>query len=475
MVAAFLVMLLFSSGAAFVRAAVDELQLEWQKFPPGISGISVIQTSDGGYIALGTNATFYDNPEGAEYVNASSLLVKTDAEGNLTWTKSIPQEAPHETLSSMILTSDGGFALAGTKPVEVPVNYGKGIIMPMNVSQFYLLKANSEGEIQWNRTYIKDDSKSQNTNFHSFIQTNDGGYALTGTYIFFSTPLIWCVKTDSSGNLQWNKTIDAGGYAIASSIVQTSEGGYTLLGQNYVQGGGASLLAVKLDSSGNTQWIKEYPNLDRYTSSSSCGIATSDGGYMISGSTYIDHQGTYGLLVKIDASGNLLWNNTYGEPDSRIYSVAQTADNGYVFAASTGRNESSSGSAWIVKTDNTGKIEGQIKLKNPDFSANQPKQIITTTDGGYAFVGDWSSQIGSPNSDQKFWLVKLSPTMTPPTATTDPTPNKKPPSSSNLLIAAVTITTVLIGTGSALFYFKRKHKNRNMTTRIPQQICLFIV
>jgi len=455
-IAAFLVMLMFSFGVTSIRAEVGELQVEWQKFSPGISGTSVIQTADGGYIALGTNATYYDNPEGAEYVNASYLLVKTDADGNLTWTKTIPQEDPHETLSLVIPTSDGGFALAGTKPIAVQVNYGKGIIMPMNVSQFYLVKANSLGDIQWNRTFIKDDSKSQNIYFHNFIQTNDGGYALTGTYIFSSTPLIWCVKTYSSGNLQWNRTINAGGYAIASSILQTSEGGYMLLGQNYLQGSGESLLAVKLDSSGNTQWIKEYPNLGRYTSSSSCGIATSDGGYMISGSTYIDNQGTYGLLVKIDASGNLLWNITYGEPDSRISSVAQTADNGYVFAGST------ESSAWIVKTDSVGKIEGQIKFKNPKVFINQPNQIIVTTDGGYAFVGDWNLQIGNPTTDQKFWLVKLSPTITTPTmtppTTTNPTPNNGSPSFSNLLIAVLVITMVSVGAGLALVYFKKRRR-----------------
>jgi hypothetical protein len=145
-------MLTFSFGVASIRAEVGELQVEWQEFPPGISGTSVIQSIDGGCIALGTNATFYDNPEGAEYVNASSLLVKTDAYGTLSWTKNISREDARETLSLMIPTSDGGFALAGTKPVAVPVDYGKGIIMPMNVSQFYLVKANSIGDIQWNKT-----------------------------------------------------------------------------------------------------------------------------------------------------------------------------------------------------------------------------------------------------------------------------------------------------------------------------------
>jgi hypothetical protein len=118
-IAVFLVMLTFSFGVTSIRAAVGELQVEWQKFPLGISGTSVIRSTDEGCIALGTNATFYANPEGEEYVNASSLLVKTDADGTLTWTKTIPQEDPHETLSLIIPTSDGGFALAGTKPVAV--------------------------------------------------------------------------------------------------------------------------------------------------------------------------------------------------------------------------------------------------------------------------------------------------------------------------------------------------------------------
>lgn len=92
---------------------------------------------------------------------------------------------------------------------------------------------------------------------------------------------------------------------------------------------------------------------------------------------------------------------------NRISSVAQTAANGYIFAESTGNNESSSSSAEIAKTDSVGKIEGQIKFKNPHLFINQTNQIITMTDGEYEIIGDWNlqrAQIGNPTRDQNSGL-----------------------------------------------------------------------
>lgn len=83
------------------------LSIEWQRYLPGISGVSVIQTSDRGYLALGQNASI-DNVSG-EFVNYTSIAVKTDASGNAVWAKtySIAIGITTTRLTNAVETSDG--------------------------------------------------------------------------------------------------------------------------------------------------------------------------------------------------------------------------------------------------------------------------------------------------------------------------------------------------------------------------------
>jgi hypothetical protein len=96
------------------KADAVVLQVEWQQFLPGISGSSVIQTSDGGYLALGVNASIQKNDLGEDvFVNQEPILVKTNASGNVIWTKIYHVEGGGLELSKVIQTNDGGYALGG--------------------------------------------------------------------------------------------------------------------------------------------------------------------------------------------------------------------------------------------------------------------------------------------------------------------------------------------------------------------------
>jgi hypothetical protein len=121
----------------------------------------------------------------------------------------------------------------------------------------------------WNKTYGGGSASS-------VVQTSDGGYALAGASHL--------VKTDGSGNMQWSKTYGGTDYVDVRSVVQTSDGGYALAGSTICFGVDSSdAWLVKTDGSGNAQWRKTYGGTqDDFVN---CGIQTSDSGYALAGRT----------------------------------------------------------------------------------------------------------------------------------------------------------------------------------------------
>ena len=200
--------------------------------PAGETGNSLIQTSDGGYAIAGTTTSF-----GAGEWDV--YVVKLDADGNLQWTKTIggPGE---EVGSSLIQTSDGGYAIAGGTR-----SFGAG------GTDVYVVKLDANGNLQWTKTI---GGKKEDLGI-SLIQTSGDGYAIAGVTNSFGLRGgdVYVVKLDANGNLQWTKTIGAkNGYLIKSSIIQTSDGSYFIAGTTRSFGaGGTDVYFIKLDKNGN--------------------------------------------------------------------------------------------------------------------------------------------------------------------------------------------------------------------------------
>jgi len=195
---------------------------------------AIVQTGDEGYAIAGTTFSY-----GAG--SSDFWLIKTDMDGNVEWTQTYGG-AEYDAANAMVQTGDGGYAIAGQT-----YSFGAGD------SDFWLVKVDSSGSLQWNRTYgtpTADESTS-------VIQTSDGGYALAGySTDSYASKNLWFVKTDSSGNMQWNRTYGGSGSDYANSVVQTSDGGYALAGttSSFSDDGQADFWLVKTDSSGNVEW-----------------------------------------------------------------------------------------------------------------------------------------------------------------------------------------------------------------------------
>ena len=166
----------------------------------------------------------------------------------------------------------------------------------------------------------------------SVVQTADGGYAMAG-YTGGGTVIsdFWLVKVDSSGNMEWNKTYGGTDTDYALSVVHTDDGGYAIAGlTSSFDIGGGDVWLVKTDSAGNIEWSRTYGGSEY--DSASCVIQTVDGGYAIAGVTESFGAGGFDFwLVKTYKDGNVQWNRTYGGTNTNedAISMIQTNDRGY--------------------------------------------------------------------------------------------------------------------------------------------------
>ncbi len=423
-IAAILVLLIGIAGlfaVSAVQTANETLQIEWQQYLPGISGNSVIQTSDGGYLAIGQNASI-DFDSSPIFTNYTSLVVKTDSQGNIIWAKDYSIEGTNTRLSLAVQTSDGDYVLAGTHAVKtIYLTDNTDPQFGIATQQFCLIKIDPQGNIIWNKTYVQAKQSlgdlEINVNGYSLqgiVQTSEGGYALVGSYTFdVGNGGLWLVKTDSSGNLEWNQTLRTGSYA--SAIFQADDQGYIIVGSETSRGPSPSMYKmIKVDTNGNMQWYKNYGGTgDYYSARSSSGLAVEDG-YVIVGSASPQGSAPNGWIVKTDTEGNMLWNKTYtyAKLPISIHSVSPANDGNLMFIG-TATKHTKSGEfdansrtyTWIAQIDNSGTIQGQLGIDMGNSYTN-PASIIQTTDGDHVFVGVWNQSFQA-SADQKFWITRV--------------------------------------------------------------------
>jgi len=286
--------------------------MEWNRTYGGEDNWHIeclVQSSDEGYVIAGDKYVF---DEGYD-----CWLAKTDAQGNMEWSRIYGGTSPDHA-SSVVETSDGGYALAGETH-----SFGAGGY------DCWLVKTDGYGNVEWNRTY----GGANHEHAYSMIQTSDGGFAMAGTTYdspFSEQRFFLLVKTDASGNMEWNQTYGVEGFDIAYSLVETSDSGFALAGGS---------LLVKTDTYGNTEWIQTIGG-SVYSL-----VDVSDGGFAMAGSQ----------LVKTDENGNIEWIQTYGA--GRFNSLVKTSDGGYALAGWTGSLDIFGKTEfWLIKTDEHGII-----------------------------------------------------------------------------------------------------------------------
>lgn len=302
---------------------------------------SVIQTADGGFAILGLDYA------------TGTMLIKTDASGNLSWTKDV---APGIRCFAFVNTPDDGYAMAGENL--------DGLDYYIN-----LIRTNSSGDTLWTRRF--GDPGEINIPY-ALVRSSDGGFVLTGETT--SPPStgendIFLIKTDANGNLLWDKRFGTPdlieqGYALQ----QTNDGGF-LVGGTVIDAlfGNSNAWLLKTNTVGDTLWTKQYDLSEPLLFNQIESIALSaDGGYALCGWAGNLTGDVFGYLIKTDESGNaMLTRKYYGAGVCTLRAAVQADDGEIVATGFTQPSLAAKPDIYVIKT--SGLVPANEPVNNPDI------------------------------------------------------------------------------------------------------------
>lgn len=354
-----------------------------------------------------------------------------------------------EELEVFFQTSDHGFVLAGTSDSD---NDGNKSQTSRGDGDYYMVKTDADGLKLWDARF----GGAAEDELTSAIQTSDGGYLLGG----YSSSGIsgdksepnwdqtthnyndyWIVKTDATGNKLWDKRFGGIFEDKLKSVIQTTDGGYLLggysesiAGGDKTEGtrGGPDFWIVKIDASGNKLWDKRFGG-NRNEQLVSV-IQTFDGNYVLGGFTWSDPVGDNTQscrgpvnycdywIVKVDATGNKMWDKRYGgAANDNLVKMQECSDHGlilggYSYSSTSGeKSENNYGAAntadyWMVRTDAMGNKLWD-KTIGGNMNEEEMESIAQTSDGGFLLSGASYSGVNGDKTEvnlgpEQGWVVK---------------------------------------------------------------------
>jgi len=291
-------------------------------------GYFVLETEDGGYIVTGTTSSYGIGEE-------RLWLLKTDSNGSRIWESTFGGfvSSSGDGGWSVDQTDDGGFIVAGYTR-----SFGS------SSKDLWLVKTDPLGNGQWQKTYggAKDDVGM------SVSATSDGGYIVAGRTASYGAggDDIWLLKTDSYGKLEWNRTYGGKKDEVAFQVAELKDG-YVLVGRT--ESGrlpGKRAFLMKVDRSGKILW-------DRVYADNSAGIGlcrASDRGFIIAGRIESETAGRDALLIKADTVGEEVWSMSLGGSGEETATAVMESGNGsYILAGMASSCPFCAEDIWLAK------------------------------------------------------------------------------------------------------------------------------
>lgn len=356
----------------------------------------------------------------------SFSLINAQTAPSIQWQKTLGGSS-YDSANSIQQTSDGGYIIAGESDStngDITGNHG--------TSDFWIVKLNASGIIQWQKSL----GGSYGDVANSIEQTTDGGYIVAGESRSINGDVTgnhgnadyWVVKLDSSGNIQWQKSLGGSNRDAANSVKQTSDGGYIVAGESSSTDGDVTgnhgnydYWIVKLDPSGNIQWQKSIGG-SLYDAANSI-QQTFDGGYIVAGGSnsadgdVTHNQGNQDFwIVKLNSSGIIQWETSLsGNLADQAESIQQTED-GYIVAGGSNSQNTENPSTFGISNYRVAKLDsnGMMQWQNHFGGSNNDYAYSTqqTQDGGYIVAGGAFSADGDVignHGNNDFWIIKLNP------------------------------------------------------------------
>jgi len=265
--------------------------------------------------------------------------------------------------------------------------------------QFLFGKTDKAGNI----LLLKDYGDTATTeNALDMVKLSDNKFLLTGYKLYndsfkyrppYEQIILVCV--DSLGNLLWQSEYGSKNWEVGRSSVVTPDGGFLTVGlRQYDSIIDDDILLVKFDSLGQAQWEKTYG--DSLMDGADRIISCLDGSYLICGyynQFYSDYYGKSifkAWVLKIDSSGNVIWEKKIGDEGpfiGQIYSILQLRDSSYWLAGSYTKG-SSKDKAWLIHLSNTGDVLQNITLAKDTLHHSYLWGIDIASNGDLILAGE---------------------------------------------------------------------------------------
>jgi hypothetical protein len=354
----------------FSRAALAQPAMEWQRWYGDSthtgSWYGVEASDDGGYVMAGQIAVPPDQHGVA--------VTKLNAQGDTVWTRAWFNL--HFTAWSLCKAPHGGFAVGGN--AYNPESQG---------AEIGIIRIDSTGQMLWNRAYdgagsaydqkvnsapdggfIGCGSVTDSSTYHSLLHIvrvdSLGDTLWTGTYgsnygmhhhgenavvtrdggaiaVGFENPMngeiqnFYAVKVDSQGAFQWEARPVSGGWGVCETVIESSDGGYVMVGERAVGSGPYQIHVIKLDTAGQTVWTRVITNPRDGDARTIREMP--DGGFVLAGATMNGTNSADFLLLRLDHSGNVIYTRSYGTTaHENAQSFCFTADGGYLMSGWSG-------------------------------------------------------------------------------------------------------------------------------------------
>jgi hypothetical protein len=362
------------------------IETKWEKFFGGSyddKAKSVVSTETGFVFAGWTRS----NGNGGKDL----MVVNTDKDGNKIWEK---YYGTTEDDSANVIISNGkdGYVLGGVTTLK-----------ETGYTYLWFLGLDKDGVKKWERNQGGGSLDCAT----GIFSTKDGGFLILGALEAkgdHDRDMV-AIKVDNKGNKSWHATYGGRYYDdMAYSAVPTNDEGFILVGYTKCKGAGEEdVYVVKIDKYGTMKWEKTFGGAGADIAYS---IApTSDGRYYICGSTRSKGFGEEDMYVlKIDNTGNLEWEKTFGGAASDIAnSVVCTSDKGCVVSGYTKSKGNGKLNSYLIKLDNKGEICWERSFGKKSFDAFE--SIILLPDNGYLVAG-WSESSAGGESDM--WAIRIS-------------------------------------------------------------------
>ena len=402
-IAIFLLVILFSEG--YSQTTYFNKRYELTPFATWDYGKTILQQGDN-YIIQGE--TF------GEFGWRTLAIMKVDPIGNVVWIKTIGDTISEHASGypgSLVVGYDGQYyGAANRRSYTTNWVHDRGLFIKYNTNFDTLwTKEYGESTTPYDTSYI----------FWNMNKTRDNGFILTGgTYPYDAmNASAYLLKTDSSGNKQWDKTFtNLSGDTQGFSVIQTSDGGYAIGAFQYYHVAPPNLtgdpIVIKTDSLGNQEWVK---NLGSHFPDTQAMLALSDDGNILALSAYADSMANSDeaykrhRIIKMDNSGAIIWDKFYLASQYYMNPLnIRVGNDGSIITTGRSMITFPLWVGWMMKCNSEGDSiwYREYRLLQGEDSDNLFYDAIETSDKGYLACG-YVNPVYPDTGTQDVWLVKV--------------------------------------------------------------------